>query len=80
MNGSVGFARRAGECPGRHACRTGLLEHTREFGAGGAGGHDVVDDRHVQALQLGATLDELAKVLKAAGARRVVNWVVARTL
>ena len=28
----------------------------------------------------GATLDELAATLKAAGAARVVNWVVARTL
>jgi predicted amidophosphoribosyltransferase len=27
----------------------------------------------------GATLDEIARVLKAAGASRVVNWVVART-
>ena len=36
----------------------------------------VVDD----VMTTGATLDELAAVLKAAGARRVVNWVVARTL
>jgi len=36
----------------------------------------VVDD----VMTTGATLDELASVLKAAGAARVVNWVVARTL
>ncbi|HKO57228.1 MAG TPA: phosphoribosyltransferase family protein, partial [Thermoanaerobaculia bacterium] len=35
----------------------------------------VVDD----VMTTGATLDELASVLKAAGAARVVNWVVART-
>ena len=36
----------------------------------------VVDD----VMTTGATLDELAGALKAAGASRVVNWVVARTL
>jgi len=36
----------------------------------------VVDD----VMTTGATLDELAGTLKAAGAARVVNWVVARTL
>jgi ComF family protein len=36
----------------------------------------VVDD----VMTTGATLDELAAVLKAAGAAQVVNWVVARTL
>ncbi len=36
----------------------------------------VVDD----VMTTGATLDELAKVLKGAGAARVENWVVARTL
>lgn len=35
----------------------------------------VVDD----VMTTGATLDEVARTLKAAGARRVVNWVVART-
>jgi predicted amidophosphoribosyltransferase len=35
----------------------------------------VVDD----VMTTGATLDEVASVLKAAGAARVVNWVVART-
>jgi ComF family protein len=35
----------------------------------------VVDD----VMTTGATLDEVAAVLKDAGARRVVNWVVART-
>lgn len=35
----------------------------------------VVDD----VMTTGATLDELARTLKAAGAARVVNWVVART-
>jgi len=36
----------------------------------------VVDD----VMTTGATLDEIAGTLKAAGAARVVNWVVARTL
>jgi predicted amidophosphoribosyltransferase len=36
----------------------------------------VVDD----VMTTGATLDEIAGVLKAAGAARVVNWVVSRTL
>lgn len=36
----------------------------------------VVDD----VMTTGATLDEMARTLKAAGAARVVNWVVARTL
>ena len=36
----------------------------------------LVDD----VMTTGATLDELAATLKAAGATRVVNWVVARTL
>ena len=36
----------------------------------------VVDD----VMTTGATLDEIAGALKAAGASRVVNWVVARTL
>ena len=36
----------------------------------------VVDD----VMTTGATLDEMAKTLKRAGAARVVNWVVARTL
>lgn len=35
----------------------------------------VVDD----VMTTGATLDEMAAVLKRAGAKRVVNWVVART-
>ena len=35
----------------------------------------VVDD----VMTTGATLDEIAKTLKAAGAARVTNWVVART-
>ena len=35
----------------------------------------VVDD----VMTTGATLDEIAQVLKKAGAERVVNWVVART-
>jgi ComF family protein len=35
----------------------------------------VVDD----VMTTGATLDEIASTLKAAGAHRVVNWVVART-
>jgi ComF family protein len=36
----------------------------------------VVDD----VMTTGATLDELAQTLKRAGAARVVNWVIARTL
>ena len=36
----------------------------------------VVDD----VMTTGATLDELARTLKRAGAARVENWVVARTL
>ncbi len=36
----------------------------------------VIDD----VMTTGTTLDELARVLKAAGASRVENWVVARTL
>jgi ComF family protein len=36
----------------------------------------VVDD----VMTTGATLDEIARTLKRAGAERVVNWVVARTL
>ena len=36
----------------------------------------VVDD----VMTTGATLDEIAASLKRAGAARVVNWVVARTL
>ena len=36
----------------------------------------VVDD----VMTTGATLDELAHTLKRAGAARVVNWVIARTL
>ena len=36
----------------------------------------VVDD----VMTTGTTLDEMAKTLKGAGAARVVNWVVARTL
>jgi len=36
----------------------------------------VVDD----VMTTGATLDEMAKILKGAGAARVVNWVLARTL
>jgi predicted amidophosphoribosyltransferase len=35
----------------------------------------VIDD----VMTSGATVDELAKVLKRAGATRVENWVVART-
>jgi ComF family protein len=36
----------------------------------------VVDD----VMTTGATLDEIARTLKRAGAHRVVNWVIARTL
>jgi predicted amidophosphoribosyltransferase len=35
----------------------------------------VVDD----VMTTGATLDEIAATLKAAGASHVVNWVIART-
>ena len=41
-------------------------------------------DRHVavvdDVMTTGATLDEIAKNLKRAGARRVTGWIVARTL
>ena len=36
----------------------------------------VIDD----VMTTGATLEEIASVLKKAGASRVVNWVAARTL
>jgi predicted amidophosphoribosyltransferase len=36
----------------------------------------VVDD----VMTTGATLDEIARTLKGAGAAQVVNWVVARTM
>jgi len=51
---------------GAFRCRTALAGATVA----------VVDD----VMTTGATLDELARTLKRAGASRVVNWVVARTL
>jgi len=51
---------------GAFGCRRGLAGATVA----------VVDD----VMTTGATLDELALTLKRAGAARVVNWVVARTL
>jgi ComF family protein len=60
------WAERARNIRGAFACGRSLL------GASVA----VVDD----VMTTGATLDEVAAVLKAAGAEHVVNWVVARTL
>jgi ComF family protein len=51
---------------GAFGCRRALLGQTVA----------VVDD----VMTTGATLEELARTLKRAGAARVVNWVVARTL
>ena len=55
----------------------------------GAFGCDATSGTHLAGLRIavvddvmttGATLNELARVLKAAGAAHVTNWVVARTL
>jgi ComF family protein len=51
----------------------GAFDATRRFDGMAVA---VVDD----VMTTGATLDELAAVLKAAGALRVENWVIARTL
>ncbi len=60
------WAERQRNVRGAFACRRAL-----------AGAHvALVDD----VMTTGATLDELARTLKRAGAARVVNWVVARTL
>lgn len=59
------YAERRRNVRGAFRCTRGLL------GASVA----VVDD----VMTTGATLDEIAQVLKKAGAARVVNWVVART-
>jgi ComF family protein len=50
----------------------GAFRCTRQIAGGTIA---VVDD----VMTTGATLDEIASVLKKAGAARVVNWVVART-
>lgn len=60
------FAERRRNVRGAFACARSLAGTTVA----------VVDD----VMTTGATLDELARTLKSAGARRVVNWVVARTL
>lgn len=60
------WAERSSNVRGAFRCRGSLAGRTIA----------VVDD----VMTTGATLDELAGALKEAGAARVVNWVVARTL
>ncbi len=60
------WAERQRNVRGAFDCRRALLGATIA----------VVDD----VMTTGATLDEMARTLKRAGAERVVNWVVARTL
>ena len=50
----------------------GAFRCTRELIGGTVA---LIDD----VMTTGATLDELARTLKRAGAARVVNWVIART-
>jgi ComF family protein len=60
------WAQRQRNVRGAFACRRAIAGATVA----------VVDD----VMTTGATLDEIARTLKAAGASRVINWVVARTL
>jgi predicted amidophosphoribosyltransferase len=77
---AIGLARRVRDT----APQTGLPHDARAANVRGAFECDAaVDGRAIavvdDVMTTGATLDELARTLKRAGAARVENWVVART-